>query len=282
MSKRLSGDVPFDHLGQLPSQVHRVLHTEAEALSTSGVVDVRRVTGEQDAPRTVGRRLTCHVGEPGDPRGIVDSEVGAVDGDQRLTQIAQGGLAAGPDVPLGQGDAYRPPIHVDHLAVADLVLEPADAVDAEGVVPDAQFRLLAHLDLGDQVAPRRIPPRELDAGCAPDHAAPSVAADEILRPQRPALGQLDVDAGVVLREAHHLTSVVDPHRQFGDPGGHDLLDLVLPDPERIRMTRREVAHVQHRRGERRGLGHLTLREEPIGDPTLIQHLDRAGVKTAGS
>ena len=27
--------------------------------------------------------------------------------------------------------------------------------------------------------------------------------------------------------------------------------------------------------------HLTLREEPIGDPALIQHLDRARVKAAG-
>ena len=33
--------------------------------------------------------------------------------------------------------------------------------------------------------------------------------------------------------------------------------------------------------ERRGLSHLTLREEPIGDPALIEHLDRARVKAAG-
>jgi hypothetical protein len=45
-------------------------------------------------------------------------------------------------------------------------------------------------------------------------------------------------------------SQIDPHRQLGDPGGHDPLDLVLPDPE-------------------------------ISDPTLIQQLDRARVKTAG-
>ena len=35
------------------------------------------------------------------------------------------------------------------------------------------------------------------------------------------------------------------------------------------------------RSERRGLSHLTLREEPISDPTLIEHLDRARVKTTG-
>ncbi len=156
-----------------------------------------------------------------------------------------------------------------------------EGVDAGGVVADALRRLLGQLDLGDQVAPGRIPPGELDAGRLADDAAPSVAPDEILRPQRLAAGQLDVDAGVVLREARHLASVMDPHRQLGDPGGHDPLDLVLPDPERIRMTRREVAHVQHGRAEHRGLSHLTLREEPIGDPALIQHLDRARVKTAG-
>lgn len=32
--------------------------------------------------------------------------------------------------------------------------------------------------------------------------------------------------------------------ELGDPGGHDLLDLVLPDSERVRMTYRGVAHVQ--------------------------------------
>ena len=74
-------------------------------------------------------------------------------------------------------------------------------MDADGVAADAERRLLAHLGLGDQVAPRRIPPGELDAGCLTDDTASSVAADEILRPQRLAVGQLDVDAAVILREA---------------------------------------------------------------------------------
>jgi hypothetical protein len=124
-------------------------------------------------------------------------------------------------------------------------------------------------------------PRELDAGCFADQTASPIAPDEIVRPQRLAVGQPDINPGVVVREARHLTSVIDVHRQLGDPGGHDPFDLVLPDPERIRMTRREVAHVQHGRAEHRGLSHLTLGEEPISDPTLIQHLDRARVKTAG-
>ena len=37
---------PLDHLSQLPSQIHRILHTEAETLSTCWVVHVRRVARE--------------------------------------------------------------------------------------------------------------------------------------------------------------------------------------------------------------------------------------------
>ena len=155
-------------------------------------------------------------------------------------------------------------------------------MDADVVVAHAQLRLLGHLGLGDQVAPRRIPPGELDAGRFADHAASSVAPDEILRSQRPAVGQRDIDAGVVLRKAGHLGRVVHPHRQLGDPGRHDPLDLALPDPQRVRMTRREVAHVQHGRRERRDLSHLALGEEAIGDSALIEHLDRARVKAAGA
>ena len=198
---------PVDHLSQLPSQIHRILHAEAEALSARRVVHVRRVAGEQDSSGAVGRCLTRHVGEPGDPRGVVDPEVGAVHGDERLAQIAQGRLAARPDLPLGRDDPYRLP-----------VLQPAEAVDAGGVVTNALRRFLGRLDLGDQVAPRRIPAGELDAGCSTDDASSSVASDEVLRSQRVAVGQFDVDAGVVLREARHLTSVIDPHRQLGDPG----------------------------------------------------------------
>ena len=41
----------------------------------------------------------------------------------------------------------------------------------------------------------------------------AVAADEVLRPQRPAVGQLDVDAGVVLGEAGHVAPAQDRHRR---------------------------------------------------------------------
>ena len=39
---------------------------------------------------------------------------------------------------------------------------------------------------------------------------------------------------------------------------------------------------KQRHGERGDLRHLPLREEPVGDPTLIEHLDGARVQTAGA
>jgi hypothetical protein len=131
-----------DHLGQLPSQVHRILHTGVEALSTRRGMHVRRVAGQQDPSVSVGRGLPGHIGEPGDPGGTVDPVIGPVYGDERLADVAQGGFAGGSDVRFGHHDPYRPAILVDHLAVADLVLHPTERVDAEGVVADTQVRLL--------------------------------------------------------------------------------------------------------------------------------------------
>jgi len=61
----------------------------------------------------------------------------------------------------------------------------------------------------------------------------------------------------------------------------DPLDRALPDPERVRMARREVAHVQDRGAERRGLDRPALGEEPVGDAALVEHIDRARVQAAG-
>jgi hypothetical protein len=148
-------------------------------------------------------------------------------------------------------------------------------MEAEGVLADAQFRVLGHLDLGDQAAGCRIPSGELDAGCFTDHTASSVAPDEIFRPQRLAVGHLDVDAGVVLREARHLTSAIDRHRQLADPAGQYALDVVLPQPEPVAVPGGKVADVQGDAGEPRDLGYLPLRQEPISDSTLIEDLDAA-------
>ena len=120
-----------------------------------------------------------------------------------------------------------------------------------------------------------IPTGELDAGCLPDQAASTVAPDEVLGPQRPAVGELDVDAGVVLRETGHLSAVVDRHRQLDDPAGQYPFDVVLPQPEPVVVPRGKVADVQTDAGEPRDLSHLSLREEPIGDSALIENLDGA-------
>jgi len=85
---------------------------------------------------------------------------------------------------FGHEDDDRSVICVDYLAVADLVLYPAEGMGAEGVAADAPFRRsLGELGLGDQVAGGRIRSRERDAGGLADQAASAVASDEILRPQ---------------------------------------------------------------------------------------------------
>src|SRR5688572_16030577 len=147
---------------------------------------VRRVAGQQNPSVTVGRGLPGHVGEPRDPGGTVDSVIGAIYGDEALADIAQGGFA-GSDVRLGQHDPHFPTLRVDHLAALDLVLDLADGMHARGCATNARFRLLGHLDLGEQGAGCRIPARELDAGRLADQAASSVAPDEILRPKRLAV-----------------------------------------------------------------------------------------------
>ena len=146
------------------------------------------------------------------------------------------GLAAGPELLLGDDHAHR------------LSRPPAAAGRGRrshrGGCPG---RFLGHLDLGDQVALGRVPAWELDPGGFADHAAPAVAPDEILRPQRSAVGQLDVDAGVVLREAGHLAPVVDPTGSSAIQPAMIRSIWFCQIPSEYGMARREVAHVQHRR-----------------------------------
>ena len=112
---------------------------------------------------------------------------------------------------------------------------------------------------------------ELDAGGLADHAAPSVAADEILRSERRVIGQLDVDAGVVLREADHLTFAKDRNPELLHPAGQDALEVALPEREQVVVAGGEVADVQ---GD---LGEAHASDEP-GRPRRIVprcHADRA-------
>jgi hypothetical protein len=77
--------------------------------------------------------------------------------------------------------------------------------------------------------------------------------DEIVCPRRLAVGQLYVDAGVVLRETRHFASAIDRHRQLADPAGEYALHVVLPQPEPVVMLGGKVADVQSDVGEGRNL-----------------------------
>jgi hypothetical protein len=48
---------PLDHQGQLPSQIHRILHAVVEALSTVRGMYVCGVVGQQDPSLAVGHSL---------------------------------------------------------------------------------------------------------------------------------------------------------------------------------------------------------------------------------
>ena len=68
---------------------------------------------------------------------------------------------------------------------------------------------------------------------------------------------------------------MDRDLQLGDPAGEDALDVFLPQPEPVGMPGGKVADVQADHGEPGDLGHLPLRQEPIGDAALIEDLDGA-------
>ena len=93
-----------------------------------------------------------------------------------------------------------------------------------------------------------------------------------------AVGQLDVDASIVLRETDHLASAIDRYGQLFDPAGQDAFDMLLPESEPVVVPGRKIADVQRDVGESAYLLRLALREKTIGDPALIENLDRAGVQ----
>ena len=239
------------------------------------------VARDQHASLAVGGRLPRSIGEPGNRGGRVDPVIGPVDGDERRAEIAEGGFGGLSDMLFGHEDADRSVIRVDYLAVADLVLHPAEGMDAEGVAADAPFRRrLGELGLGDQVAGGGIRSRERDAGGLADQAASAVAPDEILRPQRAAVAQFDIHAGVVLRETRHFNAAIDRHLELVDPAGEDPLDVVLPQPETVGVAGGKAAEIEMDPGKPGGLRLLPLGEEPIGNAALIEDLEGARVEAA--
>src|SRR5262245_40656726 len=193
----------------------------------------------------------------------MDPVVGAVYRDKCLAEITKARFAGATEVLFGHQDPHQAAI-----------VKPAQGMDTAGVMPDSPLRLLGQLDLGDEVARGRIPPGECDAGGFTDQAASAVAANEVLGPERPALGQLDIDAGVVLDETRHFLSI-NGYRQIAYPASQYALDVGLPKSEPVIVPGRKIANVQDSRaGEAANLSYLPLRQEPISDSALIENLDR--------
>ena len=92
-----------------------------------------------------------------------------------------------------------------------------------------------------------------------------------------AVGEHDIDAGFILRDIRDFASAIDRYAEFTGPLGKDALDLVLPERQAMRIPRRKIADVEPDPGKARDLRHLPLRQEPVGDAALIEHLDGAGV-----
>lgn len=95
-----------------------------------------------------------------------------------------------------------------------------------------------------------------------------------------AIGQLDDDPAVVLRQRRDLLSAIDRHFQLVDPTGQYAFNVVLTQPEQAVVPRWKVADVQPDHVEAHDLKALSLRQKPVGDPTLIQNFDRACMQAA--
>jgi hypothetical protein len=90
----------------------------------------------------------------------MDPKVSAVHSDQRLAQFLQGGFATGSELLLSG----------DH-SIGPAIFQSVEAMDTGGIVANTRWRLLSHLDLGNQIALRGVPPREPDASHLADDAA---------------------------------------------------------------------------------------------------------------
>src|SRR5690242_16064315 len=126
----------------------------------------------------------------------MDAEVGPVDLGEGTAEVGEDGFGPGTELPLGDDDAEG------------ASLDEVDPVDADVVLSQAGRWVLRQHGLPDQVAPRRRGADELDADGLADGAATAVGTDEPGRPQRPAPGDVDVHAGVVLLQPRDLDTVV--------------------------------------------------------------------------
>src|SRR4030088_1873042 len=123
-----------------------------------------RVTREKHAPAAIRARLPRHVGKARDPVRAVHAVVLTVNPDERVADVLQAGLIA--VVQIGHYESDADPSIVGR----------ADATTAT----QAEFRLLLHLDLGNDPARGWIPARELDSGRLAYSAAAPVATHQLL------------------------------------------------------------------------------------------------------
>ncbi len=153
---------------------------------------------------------------------------------------------------------------------------------AERVATDAPRRLVGHRRFRDQAAASRVPSGKPDAGGLADEAAAAVAADEVARAQRAAVREVDVDAVVVLRESRDLAAAQDGDAQPGDPVGEEALDVLLLQREDDAVAGGQVADVQQHAAELGARRRAALRDEAVGEPALVQHLEAARMQAAGA
>src|SRR4051812_32650266 len=101
------------------------------------------------------------------------------------------------------------------------------------ITATAPRRLDPRCALRDQVRDRRVPAGEVDARCLANDAPPTIATDEVHRAERAAVGERDVDAGVVLRERGHFALAIERDLQLADPLREEALDALLRQREAI-------------------------------------------------
>src|SRR5512135_1455401 len=105
---------------------------------------VRRIACQEHSPVSVGRSLPRHVGESGYPSCVAKAVVGSVTRNEAVAEIAQRRRAL-TDALFTEHDAHAP------------ILPLADRVDSSFITAEAPRRLFGELDVGDQVAGRRVP-----------------------------------------------------------------------------------------------------------------------------
>ena len=264
---------PLDHLGQLPAQVHRILHADVEALPAHRGVHVRGVAREQHAALAVGRRLPGHVGEPGDPGRAVHAVVRPVDGDERVAEVAAGWARRPARRAARSARPVRParPSALPRRAMPPPSRrKPNSGSSAISTSAMSQLR-------------RRVPAR--GTRCRPPCGS-GCGRRRTRRGTAPA-ATVPSDSSTSTPVSSCAKPVTSRSRRIGTPSSSTQparmrSKWLCQQREPVVVAGGEVADVQRDPGEACDLHRLPLGEEPVGDAALIEHLDGARVQTAGA